>query len=209
MVKRRVIRAAALCCGILLSACAADRAYPLLTPIQVARDFGYFERPIDETHWVVSYVTPEQSGYGFRSDQSPGEAQAKALAFDLALWHASQVAQAHGYAGFSVTDRRFSTDAVNVTDYIDDPYWYGGVGFHRRRAFGGWGGAWGPGYVAPPQSSVQVEAKITIALTGTPNGEDFRSDETINRLRLVYPGADSAPVGGPAPPLPSSNKPGA
>src|ERR1700689_827576 len=103
MVKRRVVRVTALCCGIYLSACAAGPAYPLLTPIQVAGDFGYFEQPIDETHWVVSYVTPERSGYGFRSDQSPAEAQAKTLAFDLALWHASQIAQARGYAAFSVT----------------------------------------------------------------------------------------------------------
>ncbi|MEI9982337.1 MAG: hypothetical protein WDN69_03450 [Aliidongia sp.] len=107
MANRRVALVAVLGCGLLLAACTATPVYPMLSPIQVAKNFGYFDQPIDDTHWLVSYVTPQQSGYGFRYDQSPAEAQAKTLAMDMALWHASQVAQAHGYAGFAVTDRPF------------------------------------------------------------------------------------------------------
>jgi hypothetical protein len=215
MAKRRFALAAAFSGGLLLAACTATPVYPLLTPIQVAKNFGYFEQPTDDTHWMVSYVTPTQAGYGFRFDQSPAEAQAKALALDMALWHASQIAQSHGYAGFSVTDRRTSVDAVNVTDYWSDPYWSGGFGFHHHRFWGGWGG-WGgplggPGWDEPPQSSVQVEAKLTITLVKAPKGEDYRTDDTINRLRIAYPGAESVPAGAaappPPPPPPSAAKP--
>jgi hypothetical protein len=200
MAIRRLSHAVFIGFGFLLAACAATPVYPLLTPIQVARDFGYFEQPIDDSHWVVSYVTPEAGAYGFRDDHAPAEAQVKNLALDMALWHASQIALAHGYAGFEVTDRRTSTDAVNSTDPYDDPYWYGGFGFRHRRFYGAWGG---PGWYEPTrESTLQVEAKLTITLTKAPKGEDFRADETINRLRAIYPGADAAP---PAPaPSPST-----
>src|ERR1700689_2461558 len=193
MAFRRVAFAAVAGCGLLLGACTATPVYPMLTPIQVAKDFGYFDQPVDDTHWVVSYVTPQQAGYGFRYDQSPAEAQAKGLATDMALWHASQVAQAHGYPGFAVTDKRFSTDAVNVEDlYYDDPY---GFGFHRHRWGGPGGGPWGgPGFYDPPQSKLQVEAKLTISLTRNPKGDDYRTDDTINRLRATYPGAEGVPA---------------
>ena len=85
MAIRRFAHAAVVGCGLLLAACAATPVYPLMTPIQVAKTFGYFDQPIDETHAMVSYVTPQQSGYGFRYDQSPAEAQAKTLALDMAL----------------------------------------------------------------------------------------------------------------------------
>jgi|GEM_PF-2285160 hypothetical protein len=204
MANRTFALTAAIGGGLLLAGCTAIPTYPLLTPIQVAKNFGYFEQPIDDTHWVVSYVTPEQPGYGFRFDRSPAEAQAKTLAFDLALWHASQIAEAKGYAGFAVTDRRSSTDAVNISDVSADPYWYGGYGFHNRRFFGrfGWGGDW-DGQLGPsPESTLQVEAKLTIALTKTPNGDDFKTAETINRLRAAYPGAESSPVQPPNKPAP-------
>ena len=180
MAHRRFALAAAAGFGLLLTACTAAPTYPMLTPIQVAKDFGYFDQPVDDTHWVVSYVTPQQAGYGFRGDQSPAEAQVKGLAMDMALWHASQVAQAHGYPGFTVTDRRSSTDAVNVQDlYYEDPYWFG-FHYHRWGAWG-WGGPeggpWGgPGFYDAPQSKLQVEAKLNITLTHSPKGDDYRTD---------------------------------
>ena len=73
MANRRVALVAVLGCGLLLAACTATPVYPMLSPIQVAKNFGYFDQPIDDTHWLVSYVTPQQSGYGFRYDQSPAE----------------------------------------------------------------------------------------------------------------------------------------
>lgn len=193
MAHRRFALAAAAGCGLLLAACTATPTYPMLTPIQVAKDFGYFDQPVDDTHWVVSYVTPQQAGYGFRYDQSPAESQAKGLAMDMALWHASQVAQAHGYPGFTVTDRRSSTDARNVEDlYYEDPYWFG---FHYHR-WGAWGGPWGgPGFYDPPQSKLQVEAKLNITLTRNPKGDDYRTEDTLNRLRATYPGAEGVPAG--------------
>jgi hypothetical protein len=210
MAFRRFALAAVAGCGLLLAACTAKPVYPAMTPIQVAKDFGYFDQPIDDTHWIVSYVTPQEAGYGFRYDQSPAEAQVKGLASDMALWHASQVAQAHGYPGFTVTDKRFSTDAVNVEDlYYDDPYWFG---FHYHR-WGAWGGPWtgpwgGPGFYDPPQSKLQVEAKLTIALTRSPKGDDYRTEDTLNRLRATYPGAEGAPAGAvPAAPPPTAQAP--
>jgi hypothetical protein len=189
----------------LLNACVATPIYPLMTPIQVAKTFGYFDHPIDDTHWIVSYVTPEQSGYDFRAEEAPAELQVKNLAQDLALWHASQIAQAHGYQGFEVTERRTSVDAVNVEDYLDDPFLYEGFGFRHRHFVGtlAWGGPGGPAWYAQPDSSLQVEAKLNITLTKTPKGDDFRADETITRLRAAYPQAEgAAALAPPATPAP-------
>ena len=204
MAIRRFAHAAVVGCGLLLAACAATPVYPLMTPIQVAKTFGYFDQPIDETHAMVSYVTPQQSGYGFRYDQSPAEAQAKTLALDMALYHAAQVAQTRGYPAFSVTDRRTSVDSVNVSGYWDDPYWHGGWGFHHRHFWGGgaWGGPWGLGWYEPPENTLQVEAKLTIALTRTPKADDNRVDDTLNRLRAAYPNAEALPVPPPSTPAP-------
>lgn len=193
MAIRRLAPAAVVGCGLLLAACAATPVYPLMTPIQVTKSFGYFDQPIDETHAIVSYVTPQQEAYGFRYDQSPAEAQAKALALDLALYHAAQVAQSKGYPAFSVTDRHTGVDSVHDSGYWDDPYWYGGWGFHHHH-FGGWGGPWGPGLYEPPQNTLTVEAKLTIALTRAPKPDDYRVDDTLNRLRAAYPNAEALPV---------------
>ena len=220
MANRRFARAAVLGCGLLLAACSSTPSYPLMTPIQVAKNFGYFDQPIDDTHWVVSYVTPRQAGYGYRFDQSPAEAQAKGLAMDMALWHASQVAEAHGYAGFSVTDRRSSTDAVNVEDFYSDPYWYGGWGWRHGWGGGGWGGGgwgwggwgwgggpwggpWGADWYNDQHSTLQVEAKLVIALTQAPKTGEYRADDTINRLRTAYPEAEGAPAAAPGAPPPA------
>jgi hypothetical protein len=193
MANRCYALAAVIGSGLLLNACVATPAYPLMTPIQVAKNYGYFDQPIDDTHWVVSYVTPEQSSYGFRYDQAPAEAQARHLAQDLALWRASQVAQAHGYSGFEVTDRRTSVDAVNVEEYYGDPFLDDGFGFRHRHYAGtlAWSGPGGPAWYEPPEGSLQVEAKIKITLTQAPRPDDFRADDMINRLRAAYPGAET------------------
>jgi hypothetical protein len=197
MVRVSFVLATTIGCG-LLTACAVQPAYPLLTPIQLAHNFGYAERPVDDTHWVVSYVSPEEQGHSSRFSNPPLGAHAKAMAFDLALWHASQIALARGYTGFSVVDRHFNTDAYETADYPHDPYWYGGFRAHSEEGFFGrfgWGGAWSSELSPSPDSNVQVEAQLKIVLTNEPkNADDFRATDTINRLRATYPAADALPL---------------
>jgi len=198
---KRFIALATICGCSLMAGCAATPTPPLLSPIQVGHNFGYSERPIDDTHWVVSYVTPEQQGHSARFGEPPLDAHAKALAFDLALWHASQIAESRGYAGVSVVDRHFNTDSYSMSNYPSDPYWIGG--FHAQNPDGffgrfGWGGAWSSNLSPSPDSDVQVEAKLAVILTNDLKPDDFRAADTINRLRATYPGADVAPLTRPA-----------
>lgn len=186
--------------GALLGGCATGPAYPLLTPVDIARSFGFSDVRLPDGRYEVSYVAPAQQGYGYRYDQSPTERQGKALAYDMAIWRAAQIAQSQGFQGFSVADTRSNSDIQQRAGYYDDPWG------------GGWGGpGWGPGpywgwrrgpygwdsYYNPPETSVQVQVKLDVALSNSLKPGDYNAADAIEQLRRTYPGADGGLVAPP------------
>jgi hypothetical protein len=187
--------------GALLGGCASGPSYPLLTPVEIARSFGYSDIRLPDGRYEVSYVAPAMQGYGYRYDQSPTERQGKALAYDMAVWRAAQIALSQNYLGFTVGDTKSNADVQQIGGYYDDPW---GPGWGP-----GWGGppywgwrrppyGWGSYYYNPPETSVQIQVKLAVSLTNALKPGDYNAEEAIAQLRRTYPGAEGVVVG-PAP----------
>jgi len=198
------IGTAILLVGVLgLGGCVTSPNYPLMTPIEVAHDFGYSEHPGDAGKYEVSYVAPPMREIGYRFSVEPSIEQAKTMAFDLATLRAAQLAQQSGWQGFDVVDKHTSSD-----DEFIGPWWGGGPwgGGPWGGPWGGWwGGGWGwhrhhewLGYDEPPEQRVQAEAKLTIAFTNDVRPGQYRAADVVQQVTGRYPGV-SAPVL-PAPP---------
>jgi len=188
MTSRQAAIAAIATLGVLLGGCATGPAYPLLTPIDVAHSFGFSDRRLADGRYEVSYVAPTLQGFGYRFDQSPAERQGKSLALDMAIWRAAQIAQAQGYQGFSVADTQSNSDIQQRSAYYDGPW---GPGWGRHRAPFGWDA------YNPPETSVQVEVKLAVALSNSLKPGDYNAADAIQQLRQTYPGADGGPVAAP------------
>ena len=181
--------------GVLLGGCAAGPSYPLLTPVDVAHSFGFADTRLADGRYEVSYVAPALQGYGYRFDQSPTEKQGKSLALDMAIWRAAQIAQAQGFQGFSVADTKSNSDIQQRSAYYDDPWgpdWGPGPYWSRHRPPFGWGD------YNPPETSVQVEVKLAVALSNSLKPGDYNAADAIQQLRQTYPGADGGTVAPPS-----------
>ena len=180
--------------GVSLGSCASGPSYPLLTPVDVARNFGFSDTRLPDGRYEVSYVAPAMQGFGYRYDQSPTEKQGKSLAFDMAIWRAAQIAQAQGFQGFSVADTKSNSDNQQRSAYYDDPWgpdWGPGPYWSRHRPPFGWGD------YNPPETSVQVEVKLAVALSNSLKPGDYNAADAIQQLRQTYPGADGGTVAPP------------
>lgn len=188
MPSRHATIAALATLGALLGGCATGPSYPLLTPVDVARSFGFSDTRLPDGRYEVSYVAPAIQGFGYRFDQSPTEKQGKSLAMDMAIWRAAQIAQSQGFQGFSVADTKSNSDIQQRSAYYDDPWgdsaWGPGPYWGRRRPPFGWGD------YNPPETSVQVQVKLAVALSNSLKPGDYNAADAIRQLRQTYPGAD-------------------
>ena len=194
MSSRQAAIAAIATLGLLLAGCATGPTYPLLTPVDVAHSFGFSDTRLADGRYEVSYVAPPLQGYGYRFDQSPTEKQGKSLALDMAIWRAAQIAQAQGFQGFSVADTKSNSDIQQRSAYYDDPWgpgWGPGPYWGRHRPPFGWGD------YNPPETSVQVEVKLAVALSNSLKPGDYNAADAIQQLRQTYPGADGSTVAAP------------
>jgi len=195
MSSRQAAIAAIATLGLLLAGCATGPTYPLLTPVDVAHSFGFSDTRLADGRYEVSYVAPPLQGYGYRFDQSPTEKQGKSLALDMAIWRAAQIAQAQGFQGFSVADTKSNSDIQQRSAYYDDPWgpgWGPGPYWGRHRPPFGWGD------YNPPETSVQVEVKLAVALSNSLKPGDYNAADAIQQLRQTYPGADGGIVAAPS-----------
>ena len=179
-----------------LASCETTPPPPPMSPLQVAKYYGYAEMPQGDDRYQVSYVGPNR-----RSLRSPGAAQEngaaeRTMAFDFALWRAAQLAQARGFPGLRVSNVR--SDLTNyVEDYYDPLY---SPGFYplERYPFGPrWGGPyWGPSPYVYQQATVTID----VQLLRTPEPGDYLAADVTEQLRRTYPGAEGPPAGTPAAP---------
>ena len=205
--KRQVMgTAVVVAIGLGLSGCANSPGYPLMTPLQVAKDFGYTERPVDNGRYEVTYVVPPTNAIGYRYDLQPSIDQAKTMAFDLATLRAAELAQQAGWQGFDVVDKHTSSDDQN-----SGPYW---AGWGAWGGWGGWAGPWGwgdpwgwgwhrhygwDGYAYPPEQRVQAEAKLTVQFVNDPKPGQYRATDVVAQVGTRYPNAFGSPPATPAP----------
>jgi hypothetical protein len=172
-----------------LAACATGPAYPLLTPLTTAKEFGYAETPRGGDRYSITYITPTD----FTQPGVPRDIDAdaaRALGYDMALWRAAQLASGAGFAGFHVSDRQ--ADVTFFPDQLDlefpQPLWAPGswrVGLPMWQEGGQW---------LPPRLLVSAKVTIEVRLLHAPGAEDVVAADTIARLAKTYPGADAPPA---------------
>jgi hypothetical protein len=190
----------ALILPLFVSACVGDAPpqRPLMSPLSEAKTFGYAEKTLAADQIEITYLAARRFVSVVHSDRQAEIARARALAEDLALWRAAQVAIARKARAFSVLNRRSDTN-VALREHI---YGYGGFGYgpyryrhrHRYRRYGFYGGyPYDPFPIAGPSALAQVQATVTIALLARMRKGAFDARATAARLRAKYPGAMRAP----------------
>src|SRR5271166_6059192 len=96
----------ALALTVLLAACATPPGPPLLSPVDLAHNYGYSDTAKGENHFIVNYLGPSNSSSVAPTQHESDAEQARTQAFDFAVWHGAQIAQAKGFEGFRITDKR-------------------------------------------------------------------------------------------------------
>lgn len=179
---------------VALAACQIVPPPPLMSPIQVAGEYGYSEVPLGPGRYDVTYVGPSR-----RSPRSPSAWRAtgaaeRTQAYDFALWRAAQLALALGYEGFRVSNVR--SNVSTIVDNYDD-FFYGpafGPGFYAGPwpyRYSGW---WGPPLAPSPYAYQQTAVSLDAQLLHNPGPGDYNAADTVAQLRRTYPGAEGAPA---------------
>jgi hypothetical protein len=186
-----------------LAACDTTPSPPAMSPLTVARYYGYTDVPLGDARYQVSYVGPYR-----RSLRSPGPVQEtsaaqRTMVYDFALWRAAQLAEAQGLPGIRISNVRSNvntySDSYYDTVYGPGFYPYGGYPFGPR-----WGGPyWGPSPYVYQQAEVMLDAQ----LLRSPVGGDYIASDVIDQLRQTYPGAEGLPAQAPANPAPPEAAP--
>ncbi|HEX7969432.1 MAG TPA: hypothetical protein VF502_14525 [Stellaceae bacterium] len=170
--------------ALLPTGCATGPQLPLLTPIAVAGSFGYSEIRISDDRYMVTYVAPPGLTSAYGTAREADAQAARTLAFDMAVWRAAQIAEAQGFAGFRIIDRRSDVDTYAVPYY--DPWDPWGCWECRRFGF--------PSYHDPfpysPYAYLQARVTITVQMLHDPGPGDYKAAAVIEQLRRTYPGAD-------------------
>ena len=182
-------RLAAASLVLALAGCATGPAYPLLTPITTAKEFGYAETARGDNRFSITYITPTDFAEPAVPRDTDAEA-ARALGYDMATWRAAQLALGGGFAGFHVSDRQ--ADVTFFPDPLDlefpQPYW-GPSWWRLHQPIWQDGGPW-----FPPRLLVSAKVTIEVRLLHAPGADDVAAAATITRFEKAYPGADGQPV---------------
>lgn len=176
---RLIIGLAAL--AALLGACATGPGHPLYSPIATAGTFGYVDEQRSAKEFRVAYIAPTEFGaiyYGARKEEA--QARNLALAYDMALRRAAELAIANGYPGFVVKRRDNDVNVQVYDDILGDPY-LGGWPASRYRF---------PYYYPGPYRYRRGQMRIMVALEVTmveeADGEAFDAKSLIERLEAKY-----------------------
>ena len=185
---------------VMLSGCETTPAAPLLSPIELARSYGYSEVAQGDNRYAVTYLGPSRRGFRSASSRQEMDAAQRTQAYDFALWHAAQIALAQGFAGFRVGNVQTNVNTINDDSY--DPYYGSG--------WPGYGPAWyGPGYPyrgpypgpywgPSPYVLLQTQVTMDVTLLRSPGPGEYEARDVIEQLRRTYPGADGTVMeGGP------------
>lgn len=180
----------------LVAACSEGPRPPLLSPIEASHEYGYADKSAGDDRLVVTYTGPLRQTSTIPERRDADAQAARNQAVDFAIWHAAQIAQAQGYEGFRVTDKRTDVDAYSDPGYDSGPFCspFG----TNVDAFGVYhGGALGygsPGCYPPSlYARLRARASIEVTLLHAPEAGDYRTADTMAQLQSTYPGADRNP----------------
>lgn len=188
---RRLIVPAVL--GLALAACAAAEPRPALVASSQTGSYGYSETKLSDSRYEIVYESP---GFSVPLDTSQREArlaEERQRAYDFALWHAADMAKAHGYAALSIEQDRRDADVSVRADPAYRP-WPGHYPYYGYPYYGYRYGPWGMYDDWPYYGSYRrsASARITVSLQvrflgeGEGDADALPVDETLSRLASTY-----------------------
>lgn len=172
---------------MLLGGCVSGPRLPLLTPLEVGGSFGYTATPLGGDRHAVTYVAPSRVTSAYGAARAADAQASRTLAFDMAVWRAAQIAEAQGFAGFRVSDRR--SDVDTYPDPFYDPWDPWPCWECRRFGFP----YYRDPFRGPSFAYLQARVTITVQLLHDPGPGDYKAADAIAQLRRTYPGADGLP----------------
>jgi hypothetical protein len=174
--------------ALLLAAC-ATQPRSLYAPFGQLGGYGFTEEQLSETRLRVRYEAPTRTAYDAGRIERERQASGRvALAYDMALLRAADLALARGFPAFAVTERQNDV-AVEVEPdypYFGDPFLFHGP-FYRRHLHR-------PAFYFP-QSTVGAGVTLLVELRRTPGGDALDARATAARLRAKYPTATAPALG--------------
>ncbi len=175
----------------LLAGCAPAPVYPLYTSVQVAGSFGYAEQRISDARYTVTYTAPVQrtDAYGGERREQDTDRQV-ALAYNLALWRAAELALAHGYPAFRVAERNNDIQVDVRYDAYYDPF----PDFGRHHRYGHFPHGT-PSYY-PRYASLAAGVTLAVEFRRAGAGDTFDARATRERLRARYAQATAPGLAG-------------
>lgn len=167
-------------CLAIIAGCVETAARPLLSPWDDEAAFGFTDHRVDATHLVVNYTTPYERTSLDAHERGRSVEKIQALAMDIAVWRAAEIAREQGFPALAVTNRRFST---NVQLYNEAPP----PRFILASPQGGVRIAQSP---QPDFRSawMQGKAAISVELKGAKGTDEYDVTKTIDRLSDKYKG---------------------
>jgi hypothetical protein len=177
-----------------LASCDTTPLPPPMSPLEVAKYYGYADVPLGDARYQVTYVGPYRRSLRSAGSVLEANTTQRTMVYDFALWRAAQLAEAQGLPGVRISNIRSNvntySDSYYDAFYGPGLYPYGGYPFGPR-----WGGAyWGPSPYVYQQAEVTVDAQ----LLRSPGTGDYIAADVIDQLRRTYPGAEGQPSPAPS-----------
>lgn len=170
--------------GLVLAACETPPARPLMSAWEPATGFGYSERRLDAARFEVSFTTPFVRTVLNPEQRRRDGDRMQALAYDLGLWRAAEIAIRENFAALAVEDRQGD---ITIETYEDAPQ------VQRYGLAHKLGGVRYPLSIAPSIRSTWIKGKavLVIALKKKAGKGDLDARATAAQLAAKHANARS------------------
>ena len=161
---------------------------PLYSPLATTGYYGYADEPLGPTRIKVLYKAPRGATFAISTYQQDADAERRiALAYDMAIWRASELAIASGYPAFTITDRLNNVNVDVRYNFAGDLFYnpcYGAVTGYRF-------GCTPAPFPTAFDRYAWADAMVTLTIELQPEIRPgaFDAANTISELRAQYPTA--------------------
>lgn len=183
--------------ALLLAACASAPP-PLYVPFGQYDGYGYSEEQLSETRYRVHYEAPSRTSFDAgRAGRERAAEERIAVAYDMALLRAAELALARGFPAFRIGERQNDVAVEVEPDYPYfgppfSPFWYPGR-FHLRHYPYYYPYYPGP-YFVDRQATVGARVTLMVELRRQLAPDTLDAAATKAQLLAKYPNAAPAPA---------------
>lgn len=186
MVRRLASTLTLIACTWLAAGC-SERA-PLYAPLEAGINHGYSDQQVGPTKYAVTYEAPPLHSNAVTETQRTAEEQQRiALAYDMAMWRAAELASENGFTAFTLSDRN-NTVAIERHEYTvlpDHLHCYQTEAERLVDCAPFIPPDYATGYVV-----IRAHVSFTIELEKTPSAASFDAQQALGKLKARYPDAE-------------------